>query len=512
MGLIGFFKRSRHPTKVPQDDLSIHILRDAAMDAQRSRLPQMAAALSYRTLFGLLPILAVGMVILHKFADPAQLRSLITQLVDAAGLRSIVLDEGQIVGPPLPGELVDASATPASLDQWITGLINHVNDINFAAIGVIGGIMLLYSAASMIMEVELAFNQIYRVPRGRSIIRQLTNYTTLIVWGPLCLFATFWLQYKFSGWVDSFDPMDPWRTWLGISVQTAGLGISIALLVVLYTVVPNTKVNVWAAIIGATLAGLLFEMGKWGFGYYVEFSAKTSYARLYGSLGLIPLFMLWVYVTWFIVLFGLQVTYQLQHGRGKTRAQPIADFGPAVVEPASGLLVMSAIARGFSTGSPQTAHELATVTGLPESTVRIVLARLSEHTLVLRVDRQDGPGNEPTYTLARAPGAIRVGEVLSIGFELSSGPESNPMLQRMRQAQIDAAGAETLAQAAGLMSDGTASGAATTGAATTGTAITSIAPTPETYSVAATPRRVTQPLATPPLPRPLITPPGNPSS
>src|SRR6185369_14796153 len=65
--------------------------------------------------------------------------------------------------------------------------------------------------------------------------------------------------------------------------------------------------------------------------------------------------------------------------------------------------------------------------------------------------RQDT--GDPLYSLARTPGAIRVAEVLSIGFELAGGPESNPVVARLRQAQIDAAGSETLADAAGLTSD-----------------------------------------------------------
>ncbi len=475
MRLFSWFNRPSRNARgtPPHSDQALHTLREAAAEAQRSRLPQMTAALSYRTIFGLLPVIAVGLVVLHKVVEPDDLKMLIHRGISAAGLQNIVIDqtvaqaitdkreelEQSIQGPLSLKELQEQAAVKApSIDIWINELIERVNGIHFTAIGWIGAIMLFYAAVSMIVEIERAFNQIYRVPRGRSWARRFSNYTTLLVWGPLCLFATFGLQFAASNWLEESATSSVfWASWslaLRTVAQSLQAIISIGLALVLYMVIPNTKVRFLPALAGATLAGLLFEISKFGFGQYVEFSARASYARLYGSLALIPLFLLWIYIAWFIVLFGLQVTYQLQHGRAKTSAQPIFDFGPTVVEPAAGLLVMNAMARAFASGSPQSISMIKTSTGLSEAVVTLVVSRFHERGLLLRVEHENGNPNERLYTLARPPAAIRVGEILELGFELSGGPESNPTLERMRRAQFDAAGAETLADAARLNPDG----------------------------------------------------------
>lgn len=430
-------------------DPAMRAIREATHDAQKSRLPQMAAALSYRTIFGLLPIAAVGLVVLKWFLSEEMLRRSISRGLELAGVKGIQLESaatgGEFVGP-----------MPASqLDTFIAGLLERVNGVNFSAIGAIGAIMLLYAAVSMIIEVERCFNQIYQVPRGRSLARRFSNYTTLLVWGPLCLAASIFLQIRMHSWLESGSVLGSSQSAI-VTAQVLGHAakvlIAVGMLLVLYTVIPNTKVKLLPALSGAVLGGLLFEASKEGFGRYVEFSAQASYARLYGSLGLIPLFVLWVYIVWTIVLFGLLVTFQLQHGLKRTRPQPIAEMGPTMVEPASMVVLMGAMARGLTTGTPQTVAMLVSATGLSESAVGLMVTKLAERGLLVRLAGESrtemGLRADPAerYMLGRAPGAIRLAELLEIGFELSGGPEGSPALARMRRAQIDAVGAETLAQ------------------------------------------------------------------
>lgn len=444
-------------------DPAVRAIREATNDAQKSRLPQMAAALSYRTIFGLLPIAAVGLVVLKWFLSEDMLRRSISRGLELAGVKGIQLDAGVAgAGGASGGDFV--GPMPASqLDTFIAGLLDRVNAVNFSAIGAIGGIMLLYAAISMIIEVERCFNQIYQVPRGRSMARRFSNYTTLLVWGPLCLAASIFLQIRMHTWLESGSLLGSSSSAI-VTAQVLGhaakVVIAIGMLLVLYTVIPNTKVKLLPALTGAILGGLLFEASKEGFGRYVEFSAQASYARLYGSLGLIPLFVLWVYIVWTIVLFGLLVTFQLQHGLKRTRPQPIAEMGPAMVEPASLVVLMGAMARGLATGTPQTVAMLVTATGLSESAVGLMVSKLAERGLLVRLAGESrseiGLRTDPAerYMLGRAPASIRLAELLEIGFELSGGPEGSAALTRMRRAQIDAVGSDTLAQVVGSPSEG----------------------------------------------------------
>lgn len=452
--------RRRH-----QIDPTVRALHGAATDAQRSRLPQMAAALSYRTLFGLLPIAVVALIMVRVFTSPEDQASVVRRAIEGGveklGLSNIVVPAtaSNIVGP-MPedvsgaaGGAVGGMVGAQSLGVWLSDLIARADSsVNYKAIGLVGVVMLIYAAISMLVEIERAFNQVYRVPRGRAWIRRITNYWTLLTLGTGALAATFYVGARFEAFASELVQRRGWV--VGSGAITVGLigyvitvAISTALLTLAYVTVPNTRVKTGPAIGGAVVAALLWEAGKWGFGQYLSYS--TSYAKLYGSIALVPLFMLWVYLTWVIVLFGLQVTYQLQHGLRRTRAQPILEGGPTVIDASSALGVMGAIARAFTAGKQLTSSQIASSVKLSEPVTGMVLGALGERGLVLRLERHDEPDAEPHYTLARPPTLITAAEVLSAGFSLAGlNDNPDPTAQRMRQAQLDAAEGLTIAQVA----------------------------------------------------------------
>lgn len=457
-------------------DPAVRALRDAATDAQRSRLPQMAAALSFRTVFGLIPVLVVGLVLVRAYTTQADRTQIISKGLEYAGVSAITVTtvppdpvgppEPEFVGPPRPEKVAMDKVKEVirendlDLPQIIRGTIEKAEStVSFKTIGWIGFATLLYAAIAMLVEIERAFNQVFRVPRGRSWLRRLVNYWTLLTLGGIGLIATFYVGIQFQSWAKSVSDARGWGDGLGALTVLDLLGyavtvfISTAMLTLLYEAIPNTRVKAVPALVGAFVSALLWEAGKFGFGKYIAYSA--GYAKLYGSLALIPLFLLWVYYTWLIVLFGLEVTYQLQHGRLKTRPQPLSDNGPVVVEPTGGLLVMAAITRAMIAGAPQSVPAISLTTGLSEPAVSLVVSRFSERGLLHRVEAPTGRPDsaEPLYTLARTPGSIRIAEILTIGFELAGGPEGNQTVAKLRQAQIDAAGAETLADVAGLPGD-----------------------------------------------------------
>ena len=451
-------------------DPALSTVRSAAADAQKSRLPQMAAALSYRTIFGLLPIIIVALVGLKFFASEEDVRTAVEKALEYTNLSAIAVNpEDTVIGPPGPepevvapddpavagvdGENPDAAPParrdepPAAVDKWITDLIDRLNQISITAISSAGAVMLIYAAMAMLVEIELAFNQIYRVPRGRSWVRRIMQYWTLLTLGPVALVTTFYIGQKFMTKAQDFSgyTMSP-TTALFIGYLTTVV-VSTSFFLIAYISVPNTKVRFRPALMGALTAALMWEAGKWGFTQYLSMFKGT--AKLYGALSLIPLFLLWVYFTWLIVLFGLQIAYQLQHGRAKTRAQPISDMGPTLVDPAAALVVLSAIARGFEAGKTLDAPALTRATSIPEPVVRLVIGKLAERGLVHRIDGQ-GDEAEPLYALARPPTNIRVAEILELGYELSGSTGGDEAIANLHRAQLDAVADQSLASLAGL--------------------------------------------------------------
>lgn len=428
---------------------TIQFARNAALEAQRTRLPQMAAALSYRTIFGLIPVLFVALIALKMFfVTDDEIGEALSSALEYSGLSSIRVHEippSAMMGPfpehlgPPPTE-VEAEKTQAHLDEWITTLVQRVGTINFRAVSIIGLIALLYAAIAMLVEIERSFNQVYRVPVGRSWPRRIAQYWTLLTLGTIFLAATFYIGQQASAWIAQSAADHEWAAaWtpgqseeghrrtalIALGGYLATVSVSTVLLLLAYTIVPNTRVRLFPALGGALVAAVLWEAGKWGFTQYLAYSA--GYARLYGSIALIPLFLLWVYVTWLVVLMGLSVSYYLQHGRRQAKAAAaeaaamVGTPSPTIVDPGAILALMLLLARQFERdGRPVELATLADELALDRGLAAQMLERLMAAGFVHRVLSTEQPTlngallpNTP-FVLARPPQQIDAESVLDL--------------------------------------------------------------------------------------------------
>ncbi len=431
---------------------TVRAIRDTAAESQRSRLPQMAAALSYRTIFGLIPMMVVALVAVKAFfASEEDMTRVLADAFQYAGVSDIAIEEqqepvvrnwtslgGDSVYLPSPEALTELRTAqigppaldrgPSRVDRWIADLVKRVGEIRWGTIGVIGIVTLLYAAIGMLVELERAFNQIYRVPVGRSWPRRITQYWTVLTLGSLFLVATFYVGEQFKSWAVEVAEKQGFVEGGGGGLTIALIGyavtvaISTLLFLLAYTTIPNTRVKLHSALAGALVAAILWEAGKWGFTQYVRFSASASYARLYGSIALIPLFLLWVYFTWLITLFGLQVAYQLQHVQKRTVAQPVEEIEPVIVDPSAIVSIAGLLAERFQAGEPATAQEVAERLAIQKPIATRMLDTLVTSSLAHKIDRGN---DEKAYALARPPDRIDAEELLRVGEGLA-GAEQQP--------------------------------------------------------------------------------------
>ena len=402
----------------------------------------MAAALAYRTIFSIIPVFVISLLVFSAFVSDAQLESGITRILNVTGLDTIVIDEADAEPTNSEPEVADSGATTEPgeadpvpndpppiesnadegevpevfrIDQVITELVSRVRgsveNIVGAPIAIVSALILIYAALSMLVELERSFNQIFRAASGRPWLRRLILYWTMLTLGSVLLAATFYVGDEFVDWAKSLLG--------GTAAAAAALGyvvtvaISSLMLTIAYLAVPNTRVKLRPALAGALVAAVLWELGKWGFRQYLDFSA--GYATFYGSLGLLPLFLIWVYATWLIVLFGLQVAYALQNF-GEFDLREGDDDGPAIVDPACILLVASGVARRFGEGKSSFVNQIARDSGLPESLTGRMLRRLVELGVVHEVER----GEDRAFALARPADSIDAADVLRAAAELST--------------------------------------------------------------------------------------------
>ncbi len=436
-----------------------------------TQLPALAAALAYRTIFGLVPVLVIGLMVIGAYAEEKEISTAVTRLLHFAGLDQVAVDgvsvqvpmdpdQGTVVVDPPPvtdkpvgSDVTKPAVSSQRLDEWIGQLVKQVRTIPFRTIGFIGLGALIYAALSMLVEIERAFNQIYRVPSGRSWWSRVTRYWTLLTLGSIGLFATFYATDAFLTRIDKVDswsirglfsseklPDEPISAGPGSSTPVPATGkdigtpvaaaaptsmfsirtiagfavtvlISTAFLTIIYSVVPNARVRLTAGVSGAFVGALLWEAAKWGFAYYVK---SAGYSKLYGAVALLPLFLLWIYLAWMIVLLGLFVSYLVQT-RGSKPITVLSDGRTSIVDPASILLVAGAVAREFRAGRSSDAQTAARMTGIEQGVVVSMLESMVARGMLHRVAAGD---EEDRFALARPPEAIDVAECLAIGSEM----------------------------------------------------------------------------------------------
>lgn len=455
---------------------TIRVANIAARGLLRSRLPQMAAALAYRTIFGLAPVTVVSLSIIGAFATEAQLTTMVERAMEYTGLAEAEFqhdadpldpaDADQQSGaeqpppapprepPPATGP-AGARPVPGQIDEWIETLVDNVSGLKFGAIGAVGVVILIYAAIGMVVEVERAFNHVYRAPRGRSWARRITQYWTTLTLGALLLVATFYVGGRTKTWLTGLVEADQLTVLQSLWVGSVGFGVTVAIstlmLLLIYTTVPNSRVQVRSALAGAFVAAILWEAGKWGFTQYITHSAGLT--RVYGSLAVVPLFLLWIYLTWLIVLFGLQVAYGLQNIGLISEGGDDEEEGPTFIEPATLITLAGQLAGSFGEGQTLASEAAAQRLGLSESQAQRLLERLA----AAGVARQ--AASDTRWTLARPAERISLIEIFDAGLKAlrtgdvsDDGPGSGA-LQALREAQRARLEGRTLASIVAPSSD-----------------------------------------------------------
>ncbi len=392
------------------------------MGLYRSQLPRMAAALAFRTIFSIIPVMAIGLLIFGSVVSDEQVEAGVRRVLDFAGVSQISTidpsspDSALATQEMSPEEVlsaieqaaedeptaVDDPFAGADLEEMITGLVKRVNDsirnVHTGWIALTSGLVLLYAAMSMLIEIEKSFNQLCGAPSGRSWLRRLILYWTILTAGTLLLAATFFVGDALTRYVVQIFGQDSI-----VGAVMAGYGVSVLISTLLllgaYTTIPNTRIKFRTALAGAFFAAVLWELGKLGFTAYLHYT--TNYAKFYGSVAILPLFMLWVYLTWLIVLFGMQATYTLQNFSRLVDSRLYDHSADArrytLIDPLVMLVIAKLVHESFRDGLPIGADRVAKLTALSESQSSDLLGALTDAGIVSKVYRGESfAGWSPT--------------------------------------------------------------------------------------------------------------------
>ena len=237
-------------------------------------LPQIAASLAFTTTLALVPVITVGSLLLGYLPMMVRLRhatqDFILQTYMPGGMNKQVL---------------------LYLDQFTS----KAKGLTF-----IGSLGLLITTILAIAVVEQAFNQIWRVKARRPMLRRVAIYSAATFLGPILLgvgiyFSSLLLSAA-EGWTENLS------TGLQLLATVLPIFLALAVYTVVYRVLPYTPVSWRDALIGGFCAAMVFELTKFGFGFFIT---KTPfYKTVYGAFAILPLALIWIYVTWWVTLAG----------------------------------------------------------------------------------------------------------------------------------------------------------------------------------------------------------------
>jgi membrane protein len=400
----------------------------------RNRCPTRAAALSYSTLLALIPMLAVAISVtsgLLKNEGEEKIYGVIDKVVSSVMPPPAALNTTNVsleIGPEFsvalkPTNFVSAGIFTnafagtnevAAIDdnsrvidaqkQVAKDIHQFIQNTRSKTMGLIGMLLLLYVAITMLANIEGTFNDIWGVARGRNWLLRIVLYWATITLGPLLLIVALGL----SGGAQ----MHAAREFVSHTPLVGGLIFKLLPLVVLwlafalfYQVVPNTKVSFNAALVGGFVAGSLWHLNNvFGFLYV---SRVVNNSQIYGKLGLVPVFMAGLYFSWLILLFGAQVAYAFQNRKSYLQDKLVENVNQRGREFIA-LRLMTCIGQRFQNGEPSvTIQEISGELGIPTKLAQQVLQTLLAARLVVETN-----GGEHAYAPARPLDLINAHHIL----------------------------------------------------------------------------------------------------
>jgi len=346
-------------------------------DLLRGDLGLRAMSLVYSTLFAIVPVIAVAFAVLKAFGFHRELEPILYEFLKPLGSEGTALADG---------------------------IMGFVENVQGTVLGTIGFVFLLYIIISMIQKTEEALNYVWHVERPRSLPRRVSEYLVVMLVAPVIAILAMVLLTR-------FEASDVLRQLYG---QTGGeaathsphfapYALMIVLFVFVYTYLPNTRVRLVPASVGALFGGLVWVAVGALFARIVVYSTQT--AAIYAGFAVVLLFLIWLYLSWLILLVGAQLSFYVQHPEHLRIGHEDVPMTNALRERLA-LSVMALVGERFIAGGERwDVSGLAERLDVPGTVLGEVITALAAHGLILDAD-------DDTVAPARDLGGIPLASIL----------------------------------------------------------------------------------------------------
>jgi membrane protein len=382
------FTRSR--TMGPPWGAPLRVVRYPAAlirDWLRGEISVQAMSLAYTTLLSIVPLLVFSFSILKGLGARGDLRFILHEFFKPLGASEKELTE--------------------SVMQFVVNMRGYL-------LGSIGLAFLVYTVVTTIQKIEASFNFVWRVERPRSLARRFTEYVSILILGPILLAVALGLlagaqHTQFAQWLDEITPI----AWI-----LSGAGKVVPYLIVMliftfmYRFIPNTHVEFRAALWGGFAAGLIWALVGEMFAAFLVYS--SSLIVVYTGFAIVLTTLIWVYLSWLILLIGAQFAFYLQFPQYLRHGQEPFELAGKDREQVA-MSVMYLVGRDYAAGKNHwSSQHLAAELDIPGIVLAPILTCLEEAGLIVATERQQ-------FVPGRDPEAIPLGDILDAVRALHSG-------------------------------------------------------------------------------------------
>ncbi|MDR0894357.1 MAG: YihY/virulence factor BrkB family protein [Prevotellaceae bacterium] len=357
----------------------------------KDRLTEKASALTYSTLLAIVPILAILFAIARGFG--------FSNLIE------------RIVSDSWGGQ----NDTWRVISQFADSYLAQAQSGVFIGVGLV---LLLWTVINLIINIETTFNSIWQVKKARSIYRMITDYFSMLLLLPILLVVSSGLSIFMTTMLKHIEDFALLAPMVRFLIRLSPFVLAWGMFTGLYMFMPNTNVRLKYALIAGVLAGTAHQTFQF---LYISGQIWVSrYNAIYGSFAALPLFLLWLQVSWTICLFGVQLTYAGQNIRNFSFDKDTQNISRRFRDFIA-ILIMSAIAKRFADNrSPYTAEELSVDHHVPIRLVHQTLEHLETVKLVHEVmtdEKSEDIGYQPSMDIGKLSVGILLDRLDTYGSE-----------------------------------------------------------------------------------------------
>jgi len=273
------------------------------------------------------------------------------------------------------------------LQQSLAYANNLLSTTRGGLIAGVGVVLLIYSVMELLQNIERSFNDIWYINKERPLVRKFTDYLAIMIFAPVLLVIsnslTVFISSEIERLTETVELIGLFKGLIFPVLRLLPYMVIWILFSLLYVIMPNTKVKLQSAIIAGIMAGSAFLITEWA---VIQFQVNVSeYNAIYGSFSILPLFLVWLQLSWLIVLFGAELSYAIQNIKQYEYEKENVNYSYHNLRMAS-LLVMNYLSKNFAQGKgPSAFPDLLDDLKIPHRYLQHVLNILVECKLASEV-------------------------------------------------------------------------------------------------------------------------------